>query len=178
MTYCNMSRFKFCALGLVWAISSATLIYWEWLDDPVIHPKDIVTVDNPNDIHPGGSINFTRQLCLSRETVQGTAHRWLTNTYVTELVGASMQAVPGCLVLKRSIQIPENITLWAHQYHYKATYQINPIKQKTVENETFDFVVTPDPYNPTPNKGDRGETGPKGNTGSTGATGPEGPAGN
>jgi hypothetical protein len=190
MKICLLKKPEFYAIALLWIEGTSPLIYWEWFDNPVIHPKDIVVVDNPNDIHPGGSLDFTRDLCLTRESVQGTAHRWLTNAYVSDLVGASMQAEVGCSVLKRSIQIPANITLGPHEYHYKATYQINPIKQQTVENQTFDFMVTADPNNPTPNKGDRGETGQigqtgqtgatgqKGNTGLTGATGPEGPAGN
>ena len=184
MKVCLLKKPEFYAIATLWIAGASPLIYWEWFDNPTIHPRDTVVVDNPHDIHPGGELNFTRDLCLTREAVQGTAHRWLTNAYVTDLVGASMQAEVGCAVLKRSIQIPANITLGPHQYHYKAIYQINPIKRETVENATFDFMVTADPANPTPNKGDRGEigqtgaTGQKGNTGLTGATGPEGPAGN
>jgi hypothetical protein len=169
-----MRKSPFYALMLVWVISVATLIYWKWLDNPIVRPTDIVTVDNPNDIHPGGVLNFTRELCLTRDTVPNTAHRWLTNARVIDLVGAAQIAKVGCTTVKRSIQIPTFIELGPHEYHYKALYQINPIKQQTIEIKMFDFVVTADPNNPTPNKGDTGAQGSKGNQGDPGVQGLKG----
>jgi hypothetical protein len=180
MKACLLKKPEFYAIALLWIAGATPLIYWRWLDNPVVYTRNIATVDNPNDIHPGGELKFTKDVCVTRDPVQNTAHRWITNTYLTEIIDPTMQATIGCSVTKRVIPIPKSIELGLHQYHYKATFQINPIKSEVIENAPFPFVVTADPDNPEPNKGDKGDKGDKGlrgQQGFEGQTGPQGPAG-
>jgi len=159
-------------LALLWGGSIGTLVYWYWFDDPVIYTKYEVTVDNPNDIHPGGELKFHKVTCFTREIVPGSSHRWLTNGYTVDLPGDQAQGSVGCNDLRRGMQLPDKLMLGPHEYHYSAYWQINPIKQKQIINPPLKFNVTPAPD---PAKGDKGD---KGDTGLRGAVGPQGPAGN
>ena len=173
MSFIMRSRLdRLCGTALVICVIVWT--YWLWLDNPQVYTRNIVTVDNPNDIHPGGVLLFTKDICVTREPIPKTAHRWITNTYLITIADSSQQGAVGCSVTKRVIPIPSYTLFGPHKYYYKAEFRINPLKTEVIENPPFDFMVTPDPDNPEPNNGDqglRGATGPEGQTGRRGPAG-------
>ena len=134
-----MKWIVYCA-SVCWLAALGLLAYWQWFDNPVIYHSENIVVPHP--IKQGDELVVAAEFCENFPAVAGTVTRSIVDSkgveHLMPMDGAILAA--GCFKLRRGFRIP-TLPPGRYTYHFRAQFQINPIRSVTGSIKPVPFEI-------------------------------------
>ena len=141
----RLCKCLYAAALLSWLLGAATVIYWEFFDDPdpVIVNSVVILPEAPH--RAGDTVVLHVDVCQNRPGVPGTGVRmirgpsaggfahFLSENYIDPSVE--------CTKHERPITLPRDLEPGKYNYVFQGVYQINPIKTKVFTQPPVGFEI-------------------------------------
>lgn len=119
----------------------AAVIYWKWFDNPPIYSKENFQVQSP--VIFGNPMHLTADFCMDYPVEPLSVIRSAVNVETKRayvLAETPTIFMPGCYALEREFGLT-NVPPGKYEYHFTATFQVNPIKNVRYTTKSAPFEI-------------------------------------